>query len=127
MNNTIIKRTSLVLLCCCLALLLTHMDSVTAQTITITPPNIGGVTPDATKPVQYMLTVVRIIMLIAFVVLGGYAMVTYGGGLISELNEARQRGEWGKFGAFLLIGILVILIVLFAGFWANSFLDQLKI
>ena len=52
-------------------------------------------------------------------------MVYYGGGLISEVNEARKRGEWGKFAAFALVGILVILVVMFAGVWANNFLSKL--
>ena len=128
MNNTRIpKRIIPVLLSFFLVLVTSQLDSATAQTISITPPSIGGVTPDAEKPFQYMLAVVRIVMLVAFVILAGVGMAVYGSGLISELNQARQRGEWGKFGAFLLIGILVVLIVLFAGFWGIDFLQQLVI
>ena len=75
-----------------------------------------------------MLTVTRWLILLAFVVLAAFAMVSYAGGLIKEVNEARQRGEWGKFGAFLFAGLFVILIVLAAGWWGSGYLaDQLKL
>ena len=52
------------------------------------------------------------------------AMVVFAGGIIKEVNDARQRGEWGKFGAFLLAGLFVVVIVMAAGWWGSGYLEN---
>ena len=127
MNNTRILQRLCWTLLVCMLLQAVQFDFAVAQKLELSaPPQVGDVTADATKPVQYVLDITRVFLLIAFVIIAGVCMVVYGGGLITELNEARERGRWGKFGAFLLIGLLVLLIILFAGFWGNAYLAQLS-
>ena len=72
-----------------------------------------------------MLGATRWFIFAAFVVLAAIAMVVFAGGIIKEVSEARQRGEWGKFGAFLLAGLFVVVIVMAAAWWGSGYLDQL--
>ena len=67
-----------------------------------------------------MVAAIRYLIIIAFVLIVLFAMGAFGGGLVSELNQARQRGEWGKFSIYVGGGLLVVLIVLFAGWWGGT-------
>ena len=49
-------------------------------------------------------------------------MMTYGGGMVAELNNARTRGEWGRFGVYTIAGLFVIVVIIFAGWWGASYL-----
>ena len=88
------------------------------------PPTVGGVTVSADNPLAYMLGATRWFIFSAFIVLTAIAMVVFAGGIIKEVNEARQRGEWGKFGAFLLAGLFVVVIVMAAGWWGSDYLGK---
>ena len=91
------------------------------------PPKVGGTSVSGDNPLAYIIGAVRWFIIAALVALAAIAMVTYAGGLIKEVNEARQRGEWGKFGAFLLAGLFVVVVVMAAGWWGNDYLvKQLK-
>lgn len=125
-NSIPLHRLLCFILLCILALSLLQTADVYAQITVITPPKVGDADPGTGEtPINYLLKLAKNVMLIAFVLMAGAALVYYGGGLISEVNEARKRGEWGKFAAFALVGILVILVVMFAGVWANNFLSKL--
>ena len=120
------RRLLCIILLCILALSLLQTADVYAQITVITPPTVGDADPgDGKTPIKYLLLLAKNVMLIAFVLMAGVALVYYSGGIISELNEARKRGEWGKFAGFALVGILVILVVMFAGVWGNNFLSNL--
>ena len=71
-----------------------------------------------------MLGATRWFIFSAFIVLTAIAMVVFAGGIIKEVNEARQRGEWGKFGAFLLAGLFVVVIVMAASWWGSDYLGK---
>ena len=88
------------------------------------PPTVGGVTASGDNPLAYMLGATRWFIFSAFVILAAIAMVVFAGGIIKEVNDARQRGEWGKFGAFLLAGLFVVVIVLAAGWWGSEYLGE---
>ena len=88
------------------------------------PPTLGGVTASGDNPLAYMLGATRWFIFSAFIVLAAIAMVVFAGGIIKEVSEARQRGEWGKFGAFLLAGLFVVVIVLAAGWWGSDYLGK---
>ena len=88
------------------------------------PPTVGTATIDPANPLAYILGATRWFIFTAFIVLAAIAMVTFAGGLIKEVNEARQRGEWGKFGAFLLAGLFVVVIVMAAGWWGSAYLEE---
>ena len=87
------------------------------------PPKVGTVAIDSDNPLAYMLGATRWFIFSAFIVLSAIAMVVFAGGIIKEVNEARQRGEWGKFGAFLLAGLFVVVIVMAAGWWGSAYLE----
>ena len=88
------------------------------------PPQVGGVTASGDNPLAYMLGATRWFIFSAFIVLTAIAMVVFAGGIIKEVNDARQRGEWGKFGAFLLAGLFVVVIVMAAGWWGSAYLEK---
>ena len=71
-----------------------------------------------------MLGATRWFIIAAFIVLSALAMVVFAGGIIKEVSEARQRGEWGKFGAFLLAGLFVVVIVMAAAWWGSGYLEE---
>ena len=89
------------------------------------PPTVGTTTVAGDNPLAYILGATRWFIIAALIVLAAIAMVTFAGGIIKEVNEARQRGEWGKFGAFLLAGLFVVVIVMAAGWWASTYLEKL--
>ena len=88
------------------------------------PPKSAQSTIDPDNPIAYILGATRWFIFSAFIVLAAIAMVTFAGGLIKEVNEARQRGEWGKFGAFLLAGLFVVVVVMAAGWWGSTYLEN---
>lgn len=102
----------------CAAALLTA--DVWAQTTLPKAPTVGGTAATTSDPVGYMVAAIRYLIVIAFVLIVLFAMGSFGGGLVSELNQARQRGEWGRFSIYVGGGLLVLLIVLFAGWWGGT-------
>ena len=88
------------------------------------PPPVGGAAIDSSNPLTYMLGATRWFIIAAFIVLSALAMVVFAGGIIKEVSEARQRGEWGKFGAFLLAGLFVVVIVMAAAWWGSGYLEE---
>ena len=88
------------------------------------PPQVGGVAVSGDNPLEYILGATRWFIFAAFIVLTAIAMVVFAGGIIKEVNDARQRGEWGKFGAFLLAGLFVVVIVMAAGWWGSDYLGK---
>ena len=105
-----------------LAALLLGPDVWSQQTLP-QPPSIGAAAASTSDPTGYLIGAVRVILTAAFVVLALFAIGSFGGGLIAELNTARQRGEWGKFGIYIAGGMLVLLIVLFAGWWGGTIIN----
>ena len=88
------------------------------------PPTISGATVSASSPTTYLIGAIKYIITIAFVILALFAIGSFGGGLISELNNARERGQWGKFGIYAGCGLLVIVVVLFAGWWGGTIITK---
>lgn len=96
-----------------------------AQTTLPAPPTLGTQpAANPNDPIAYIIGSIRYFIFTAFVILFGIAMIVLAGGLIKEVNEARQRGEWGKFGTFVIAGFFVILVVLAAGWWGSDFLSN---
>ena len=93
-----------------------------AQTLPA-PPTIGSQpAPTTSDPVAYMVDGIKYFIFAAYVILAAVALIVLAGGLIREVNDARQRGEWGKFGAFLIAGLFTVLIVLAAGWWGSDWI-----
>ena len=94
---------------------------VKAQNLPL-PPDIGGTSAQANDPLGYMVGAIRTLVLLGFLVVAVVGMMTYGGGMVAELNNARTRGEWGKFGVYTIAGLFVIVVIIFAGWWGASYL-----
>ena len=93
---------------------------VWAQATLPQAPTVGGTAATTSDPVGYMVAAIRYLLIIGFVLIALFAMASFGSGLVSELNQARQRGEWGRFSIYVGGGLLVLLIVLFAGWWGGT-------
>ena len=91
-----------------------------AQTTLPRAPSVGTTTASTSDPVGYVVGTIRFIIIIALVLIALFALMSFGSGLISELNQARQRGEWGRFSIYTGAGFLVLVIVLFAGWWGGE-------
>ena len=94
---------------------------VKAQNLPL-PPDIGGTSAQANDPLGYMVGAIRTLVLLGFLVVAVVGMMTYGGGMVAELNNARSRGEWGKFGVYTIAGLFVIVVIIFAGWWGANYL-----
>ena len=108
-------RASIALVCVLLA--------VEAQSQTLpSPPDIGGTSAISGDPLGYMVGAIRVLLLLGFLVLSVIGMMSYGGGMVAELNNARSRGEWGRFGVYTIAGLFVIVVIIFAGWWGANYL-----
>ena len=108
-------RASIALVCALVA--------VEAQSQTLpSPPDIGGTSAQSGDPLGYMVNVIRALLLLALLVIAVIGMTSYGGGMVAELNNARTRGEWGRFGVYTMAGLFVIVVVVFAGWWGANYL-----
>lgn len=94
---------------------------VKAQNLPL-PPDIGGTSAQANDPLGYMVGAIRTLVLLGFLVVAVVGMMTYGGGMVAELNNARTRGEWGRFGVYTIAGLFVIVVIIFAGWWGATYL-----
>ena len=119
-----LKKIELLWFCATIALICV-LFAVEAQSQTLPdPPKIGLGTADADNPLGYMVGAIRALMLLGFLVVAVVGMMTYGGGMVAELNNARTRGEWGRFGVYTIAGLFVIVVIIFAGWWGASYLTN---
>ncbi len=89
------------------------------------PPKIGTASLDKNNPVAYLTSSIKYIIFIGLGMVVILAILAFSGGLISEVNEARKKGEWGRFAVFFGAGILVILVVIFGAWWGSERLATL--
>ena len=93
---------------------------------TLDLPVFDGVSADATDPFSFIKTVVitGMALMFGFLVVG--AFLGYGGGLISKLNQARVRGDWGSLGIYLGTGLLVVIIIALMGYMGGQILSDFE-
>ena len=89
-----------------------------------TLPKLPDITTPTDNPIDYMIGAIKYVVagLCALIVVG--AIIIFAGGIVSELSQARQRGEWGKFGGFIAAGLVVILLVMAACWWSGKYLGE---
>ena len=117
-----LKKNELLLFCATIVLICT-LFAVEAQSQTLpSPPDIGGTSAVSGDPLGYMVGVIRALLLLALLVIAVIGMTSYGGGMVAELNNARTRGEWGRFGVYTMAGLFVIVVIVFAGWWGANYL-----
>ena len=117
-----LKKIDLLRVCAAIALICV-LFAVEAQTLP-EPPKIGSTTATSGDPLGYMVGAIRALMLLGFLVVAVVGMMSYGGGMVAELNNARTRGEWGRFGVYTIAGLFVIVVIIFAGWWGASYLSN---
>ena len=96
-----------------------------AQTTLPAPPQIGSTTLNRNDPISYLTSSIKYIIFIGLGIVVILAILGFSGGLISEVNEARKKGEWGRFAVYFGAGILVILVVIFGAWWGSERLSTL--
>ena len=118
-----LRKIDLLWFCATIALICV-LFTVEAQSQTLpSPPDIGGTSAISGDPLGYMVGVIRSLMLLGLLVIAVIGMMSYGGGMVAELNNARTRGEWGKFGVYTIAGLFVIVVIVFAGWWGANYLS----
>jgi len=103
-----------------LVMRLSFADSVLPE-----PPKIGSTTFSEDDPIAYLVEIIRYIIVIGLTIIVVFALIGFSGGLISEVNEARRKGEWGRFSIYFGAGILVILVVIFGAWWGSERLTEI--
>ena len=118
-----LRKIDLLWFCATIALICV-LFTVEAQSQTLpSPPDIGGTSAISGDPLGYMVGVIRSLMLLGLLVIAVIGMMSYGSGMVAELNNARTRGEWGKFGVYTIAGLFVIVVIVFAGWWGANYLS----
>ena len=100
-------------------------DLCAAQGTLPQPPKIGSATLNANDPIAYLTSSIKYIIFIGLGIVVILAILAFSGGLISEVNEARKKGEWGRFAVYFGAGLLVILVVIFGAWWGSERLTSL--
>ena len=93
---------------------------------TLELPVFEGVAADASDPFAFIKQVVISGMAVIIALLTVGAFLGYGGGLISKLNQARQRGDWGSLGVYLAVGLLVVIIIVLMGYMGGQILTDFE-
>ena len=96
-----------------------------AQNVLPKPPKIGAQTFSEDDPIAYVVASIRFIIFIGLTVIVVFALIGFSGGLIAEVNDARKKGEWGRFTVFFGAGLLVILVVIFGAWWGSERLSDI--
>ena len=84
------------------------------------PPNIGSTTFSENDPIGYIVGSIRYIIFLALTIVVVFALIGFSSGLIAEVNEARKKGEWGRFATYFGAGIFVVLVVIFGAWWGSE-------
>ncbi len=91
-----------------------------AQNALPAPPKIGTATFSENDPIGYVVASIRYIIFLGLTIIVVFALIGFSSGLISEVNDARQKGEWGRFSIYFGAGLLVILVVIFGAWWGSE-------
>lgn len=98
-----------------------------AQAVLPQPPRVGTQQFTASDPIGYLVGSIKWIIFVGLTISVVFAILGFSSGLISEINEARKKGEWGRFTTYFGAGIFVILVVIFGAWWGSSKLTEMII
>ncbi len=96
-----------------------------AQNILPSPPDIGNESFSEDDPIRYVVASIRYIIFLGLTIIVVFALIGFSSGLISEVNDARRKGEWGRFSVYFGAGLLVILVVIFGAWWGSERLSDI--
>lgn len=89
------------------------------------PPNVGSQSFNANDPIGYLVGSIRFVIFLGLTIVVVFALIGFSSGLIAEVNEARKKGEWGRFSVYFAAGLLVILVVIFGAWWGSERLSTM--
>lgn len=89
------------------------------------PPKVGSQSFTASDPIGYLIGSIKWIIFVGLTMAVVFAILAFSSGLISEINEARKKGEWGRFSTYFGAGIFVILVVIFGAWWGSTKLTEM--
>ena len=89
------------------------------------PPNLGSQNFNANDPISYLVGSIRFVIFLALTILVVFSLIGFSSGLIAEVNEARRKGEWGRFSIYFGAGLLVVLVVIFGAWWGAERLSSI--
>ena len=89
------------------------------------PPKIGSQSFNADDPIGYLVNSIRYVIFLGLTIVVVFALIGFSSGLIAEVNEARRKGEWGRFSVYFGAGLLVILVVIFGAWWGSERLSSM--
>lgn len=96
-----------------------------AQNTLPVPPKIGNETFSEDDPIGYIVASIRYVIFLGLTIIVIFALIGFSSGLISEVNDARKKGEWGRFSVYFGAGLLVILIVILGAWWGSEMLSDI--
>ena len=96
-----------------------------ANTVLPPPPNVGSQNFNANDPIGYLIGSIRFVIFLGLTIVVVFALIGFSSGLIAEVNEARKKGEWGRFSIYFAAGLLVILVVIFGAWWGSERLSTM--
>ena len=96
-----------------------------AQNLLPAPPRIGSESFSEDDPIRYVVAAIRYIIFLGLTIIVVFALIGFSGGLIAEVNDARRKGEWGRFSIYFGAGLLVILVVIFGAWWGSERLSDM--
>ncbi len=96
-----------------------------AQSTLPAPPKIGNETFSEDDPIGYVVASIRYVIFLGLTIIVVFALIGFSSGLISEVNDARKKGEWGRFSVYFGAGLLVILIVILGAWWGSEILSDI--
>ncbi len=115
------RVTSLVLF----VILCFYTDACHAQNLLPAPPKIGTEIFNEDDPIRYVVASIRYIIFLGLTIIVVFALIGFASGLIAEVNDARKKGEWGRFSVYFGAGLLVILIVIFGAWWGSELISDI--
>ncbi|MDE0310039.1 MAG: DUF2976 domain-containing protein [Acidiferrobacterales bacterium] len=96
-----------------------------AKTVLPPPPNVGSQSFNASDPIGYLVGSIQFVIFLGLTIIVVFALIGFSSGLIAEVNEARKKGEWGRFSIYFAAGLLVILVVIFGAWWGSERLSAM--
>lgn len=96
------------------------VNSCKAQSVLPPPPKIGTTVNVAEDPVGYLVGGIKYFIFLGLAIIVVVALLAFSGGLISEVNEARRKGEWGRFAVFFGAGLVVVFVVILGAWWGST-------
>ncbi len=86
---------------------------------TVQPPSAGS---GGTGLFGTLQGYIAMAIILGGLVLAAGAFLVVGNGAVATFNEARERNQWGKFGAVVVVGVILIVAIIWLATQAATIL-----